>query len=72
MSPIYNLPKADFIRKTKAAGVKFTFGTNNADGNFGREEYALQMARECRLGWKDMWFPKPDGQKPVQVKGFKK
>jgi len=62
------LPKADFIRRAKRAGVKFTFGTNNGGRELGRLEYSLEMARECGLTWQDMWLPKLDGQKPVQVR----
>ena len=67
----YSFLTAEFIKKAKALGIKFTIGTNNGDGNFGRDEYALKMVKECGLTWKEMWTPKPDGQKPVQVKGFK-
>ncbi len=63
------LPKADFIKAAKKAGVKFTFGVNNTDANLGRNEYSLRMVRECGLTWQDMWMPKPDGQKPVQFRG---
>ena len=63
------LPKADFIRDAKQAGMKFTLGINNTDGNLGRDEYGLAMIRECKLAWQDFWMPKPDGQKPVQVRG---
>ena len=65
------LPKADFIRRAKQAGVKFTLGTNNSDSKLGREEYALQMIRACDLKPGDMFLPKPDGKKPIQVRGFK-
>jgi hypothetical protein len=65
------LPKADFIRQARQAGIKFTIGTNNVDSNLGREEYALQMIRECDLSCHDMFLPKPDGKKPIQVRGFK-
>jgi len=68
----YRLPSAAFIRRAKKAGVKFTIGTNNADRDLGRIEYALQMIRECGLTWQNMWMPKPDGQKPIQTRGFKK
>jgi histidinol phosphatase-like PHP family hydrolase len=68
----YRLPSPAFIRKAKQAGVKFTIGTNNADRDLGRIEYALQMVRECGLTWLNMWMPKPDGQKPIQTRGFKK
>jgi hypothetical protein len=67
----YSFVKPEMIKKAKAMGIKFTIGTNNGDGNFGRDEYALKMVKECGLTWKDMWTPKPDGQKPVQVKGKK-
>jgi hypothetical protein len=53
-----HLPKPDFIRQAKLSGIKFTFGTNNVDGNLGRNEYGLQMIRECGLTWRDMWMPK--------------
>jgi hypothetical protein len=65
------LPKADFIRQAKRAGIKFTLGTNNVDSKLGREEYALQMIRECELKPGDMFLPKPEGKKPIQVRGFK-
>ena len=65
------LPKADFIRQAKKAGIKFSIGTNNVDSKLGREEYALQMIQECNLQPVDMFLPKPDGKKPIQVKGFK-
>jgi hypothetical protein len=64
----YNLPKPAVIKLAKKKGIKFTFGTNNTDGALGRNEYALAMIKECRLTWQDMWMPKPDGQKPVQVR----
>jgi hypothetical protein len=63
-----HLPKPNFIKQAKQAGVRFTFGSNNTDANFGRLEYCLAMVRECELTPQDMWMPKPRGQKPVQVK----
>ena len=32
-----HLPKPAFIKQAKAAGIKFTFGTNNVDCNLGRD-----------------------------------
>jgi hypothetical protein len=64
----YAFLKPNFIRQARAAGIKFTIGTNNADGNFGREDLALRLITDCGLTKNDMWLPKPDGQKPVQVK----
>jgi len=62
------LPKAAFLKMAKKAGCKFTFGTNNTDRDVGRLDYCLQMVKECGLNWRDMWMPKPDGQKPVQLR----
>jgi len=64
----YKIPSARFIKQAKSAGAKFSFGTNNTDANLGALEYPIQMVKECELGWQDIFVPKPDGQKPIQVK----
>jgi len=66
----YRVPSAAFIKAAKKAGVKFSFGTNNGDKNLGRDEYGVQMVKECGLTWQDMFLPKPDGEKAVQRKGL--
>ncbi|MBI1390442.1 MAG: DUF1080 domain-containing protein [bacterium] len=53
----YRIPSAAFIKKAKAAGVKFTFGTNNGDRELGRMEYALDMIDKCKLTADDLWVP---------------
>lgn len=53
----YKVPSFDIIRKAKERGIKFTFGTNNADADFGRLEYSLEAVEKCGLTEKDMWFP---------------
>jgi hypothetical protein len=53
----YRIPSAAFIKRAKAAGVKFTVGTNNADENFSGAEYARQMISECGLTEKDFFLP---------------
>lgn len=68
----YRLPSPAFLKMAKAKGAKFTFGTNNTDANLGRLEYCLEMVKECGLTPADMFQIKPDGKKPVQVKGFKR
>jgi hypothetical protein len=62
----YRLPSPEFIKAAKRTGVKFSFGTNNADRNLGRLEYAVEMVKECGLTWQDIFVPKPDGEKPIQ------
>lgn len=64
----YKVPSAAFIKAAKAAGAKFSFGTNNAAAELGRLEYPIRMVKECGLAPQDFFVPKPDGQKPIQVK----
>jgi hypothetical protein len=67
----YKLPSETFIRRAKAAGAKFSFGTNNGGrDDLGDLAYSRLMARKCDLTADDFFTPKPDGQKPVQVKGL--
>jgi Domain of Unknown Function (DUF1080) len=63
----YKIPNASFIKEAKAAGAKFSLGTNNADANLGRLEYPFQMVRECGLVWQDIFVPRPNGQKRIQT-----
>lgn len=53
----YRIPSSTFIKRAKAAGVKFTIGTNNADENFTGAEYALNMIKECDLTEQDFFLP---------------
>jgi histidinol phosphatase-like PHP family hydrolase len=66
----YRLPSAAFIKAAKKAGVKFSFGTNNADRNLGRLEYPVAMVKECGLEWRDIFVPKPPGEKAVERRGL--
>ena len=55
----YKIPNKAIIQKAKAAGVKFTFGTNNGGANdVGLMEYAIQMKKECGITAADMYKPK--------------
>lgn len=66
----YKLPGAAFLRMAKAAGCKFTFGSNNAGaGDLGRSEYGLRMVEECKLAWQDFFVPGAWGPKAVERKG---
>ena len=57
INPRYRIPSFNIIRKAKARGIKFTFGTNNVDPDFGRLEYALEAIEACGLTPDDIWFP---------------
>ena len=55
----YRIPNKAIIQKAKAAGVKFTFGTNNAGADDLRLlEYCIQMKKECGITANDMYKPK--------------
>lgn len=62
------IPSAAFLKMAKAAGCKFSFGTNNAEAELGRLEYPMQMVKECGLVWQDIFVPRPDGRKPIQLR----
>lgn len=53
----YKIPNKEFIMKAKEAGLKFTFGTNNSDGDFGKLEYCIQMKEACGITASDMYKP---------------
>lgn len=61
----YKLPSASFVKMAKAAGAKFSFGTNNTGpDDLGRCEYGLKMIDECKLATSDIFFP---GEKPKAI-----
>jgi hypothetical protein len=65
----YKLPSASFVKMAKAAGAKFSFGTNNTGpADLGRCEYGLQMIDECRLESTDFFFP-GEQAKAIERKG---
>lgn len=53
----YKIPSARFIKRAKAAGVKFSMGTNNTDKNLGTLDYAIEMIEECGLEPDDFFKP---------------
>jgi hypothetical protein len=53
----YEIPNKAIIQKAKAAGVKFSFGTNNAEAEVGKLEYCVRMKEECGLTAQDMYKP---------------
>jgi hypothetical protein len=54
----YEIPNQAIIRKAKAAGVKFSFGTNNAEAVVGKLEYCIRMKEACGITAQDMYKPK--------------
>ena len=64
----YQRPTARFVRMAKAAGAKFTFGTNSrTERGVGTIPYCVRIARECGLTPKDMWLPRRRSALPEQT-----
>ena len=67
----FKIPGMAFIQRAKAAGVKFTFGTNNGSNNdLGRLEYCLKAIKEAGLTADDMFLPRPAKDKKVMKSGL--
>jgi hypothetical protein len=67
----YKIPSIAFIKRAKAAGVKFTFGTNNTTNNdLGRLEYCLKAIREVSITADDVFLPRPSLDKKVMKMGL--
>ena len=53
----YRIPCHRALRRAKARGIKFAFGTNNVDANIRRLEWSIDAVRACGITKEDMWFP---------------
>jgi hypothetical protein len=61
----YRLPSEKFVRLAKAAGARFTIGTNNTGGDdWGDWSYAMDLQQKCGLTWRNMWVP---GHEPTRA-----
>ncbi len=70
ISSSYKLPRLPFLTMAKAAGAKFSFGSNGRYPNMGKLDYSLQMAKELDLKPGDMFAPAPNGRKAVQRRKY--
>jgi hypothetical protein len=67
----YKIPSIAFLKRAKAAGVKFTFGTNNTSNNdLGRLEYCLKAIKEVGLTNEDIFLPRSAQDKKVMKSGL--
>lgn len=62
----FRLPKLHFLEVAKAAGVKFTLGSNGRYPKMGLLDYSLELAAELGLSRKDFFIPGASGSKAVQ------
>ncbi|MBX7256715.1 MAG: hypothetical protein K1Y02_10165 [Candidatus Hydrogenedentes bacterium] len=60
------LPKMPFLTMAKAAGVKFSFGSNGRYPKMGQIEYCLEAAKTLNLTPKDIFVPGKSGPKAAQ------
>jgi histidinol phosphatase-like PHP family hydrolase len=66
ISSSYKIPKLPFLEQAKAAGVKFSFGSNGRYPNMGKLDYCFEMARQLELKPVNLFSPGANGQKAVQ------
>lgn len=57
ISASYQLPRMPFLRLAKAAGARFSFGSNGRYPKMGLLDYSVQMAKELGLKRRDMFCP---------------
>jgi hypothetical protein len=53
----FRVPSPGFVRLAKAAGAKFTFGSNGHIKGIGDISYGLDIAKQCGLTKSDIWVP---------------
>jgi histidinol phosphatase-like PHP family hydrolase len=63
ISASYKLPNLRFLRLAKAAGARFSFGSNGRYPKMGQLDYSLEMARALSLTPADLFTPPPGGCK---------
>jgi hypothetical protein len=64
LNDLYRLPSAEFVRRAKAAGCKFTFGSNNTGpDDLGRCAYGMRLIDVCGLTAGDFFIPGTCGRK---------
>ncbi len=66
ISSSYKLPRLAFLKQAKAAGVKFSFGSNGRYPKMAQLDYSVAMARTIGLRASDMFEPGREGYKAVQ------
>ncbi len=57
ISSSYQLPKLEFLQIAKAAGARFSFGSNGRYPKMGQLQYCLQMAQTLKLTRADVFMP---------------
>ena len=66
----FRLPGLKFLWQAKAAGAKFSFGSNIMGPGVGELSYGREMVKELGLKQSDLFVPVPPGRKPIQIRKF--
>jgi histidinol phosphatase-like PHP family hydrolase len=70
ISSSFKLPKPSFVKAARAAGIKFSLGSNGRYPNMGKLDFSIAMAKELGLRRDDLFTPAPDGQKAAQRRKY--
>jgi histidinol phosphatase-like PHP family hydrolase len=65
INPRLRTPSEQFIKLAKAAGVKFTIGSDDTTvDNYTDWSYLLEIQQKAGLAWRNMWVP---GHEPTRA-----
>jgi histidinol phosphatase-like PHP family hydrolase len=70
ISASYKLPSQKFCEIAKAAGVKFSFGSNGRYPNMGKLDHSLAMAKTLGLTKADLFTPAAPGKRAVNWRKY--
>lgn len=57
INEVARVPDEDFVKRARAAGLKFSFGTDARNQNAGRFSYCRRLAHACGLTPGDLFVP---------------
>ena len=70
ISSSFKLPGMRVLKAAKAAGLKFTLGSNGRYPKMGQLEFSIERARELGLKASDMFVPGVAGQKAAERREY--
>jgi histidinol phosphatase-like PHP family hydrolase len=65
ISASFKVPQRRFLEIAKAAGSKFSLGSNGRYPNMGKLDFSIEMAKELKLTKADMFTPSGKGRRRV-------
>ena len=61
----YKIPHMPFLHMAKAAGLKFSFGSNTGSGPERAIDFCVETAKQLELRPSDLFIPAPRARKPI-------